>query len=299
MRAVLRWFNQENFVYTLAPPFYERDPVDLFLFEARRGFCEHYASAFVLLLRAAGIPARVVTGYQGGTINPRGGYMIVRQSDAHAWAEALIDGSGSASTPPRRWRRRASRCGSAPRCRRASRVPFLARLDMTWLKQVQLAWDAFNHDWRRNVIGFNRERQQTLWRDLRLDQFAPWQLAAMLAGFAVRLGRAWSWPGSSGSAASRSAPSRCGTTLIAGLRAPGCRASRTRARLPSRTRAAARWPQFAIAFTAIGESFAELRYGPPGAPRASAMRWWQRSNAPSMCCRRAARAAATTSFDDP
>ena len=63
-----------------------------FLFDTRRGFCEHYASAFVVLLRAAGIPARVVTGYQGGEINPRGGYMIVRQSDAHAWAEALIDG---------------------------------------------------------------------------------------------------------------------------------------------------------------------------------------------------------------
>ena len=64
----------------------------MFLFDARRGFCEHYASAFVLLLRAAGIPARVVTGYQGGELNPRGDYMIVRQSDAHAWAEAIIDG---------------------------------------------------------------------------------------------------------------------------------------------------------------------------------------------------------------
>ncbi len=68
--AVLAKFNQEQFVYTLAPPFMDRDPVDLFLFDERRGFCEHYASAFVLLLRAAGIPARVVTGYQGGTVNP-------------------------------------------------------------------------------------------------------------------------------------------------------------------------------------------------------------------------------------
>ena len=92
IRAVLTKFNREEFVYTLAPPFMEHDPVDMFLFDARRGFCEHYASAFVLLLRAAGIPARVVTGYQGGMMNPRGSYMIVRQSDAHAWAEAMIDG---------------------------------------------------------------------------------------------------------------------------------------------------------------------------------------------------------------
>src|SRR5205814_9538910 len=88
----LDWFGRESFVYTLAPPLLEGDTVDKFLFDSRRGFCEHYAGAFVVLLRAAGIPARVVTGYQGGEINPNGDYMIVRDSDAHAWAEALIDG---------------------------------------------------------------------------------------------------------------------------------------------------------------------------------------------------------------
>src|SRR4030095_5093518 len=67
---MLDWFRRESFVYTLAPPLLEGDTVDKFLFDARRGFCEHYASAFVVLLRAAGIPARVVTGYQGGEINP-------------------------------------------------------------------------------------------------------------------------------------------------------------------------------------------------------------------------------------
>src|SRR4029078_7478890 len=84
--------HDEQFFYTLAPPLLEEDPVDTFLFDTRRGFCEHYASAFVVMLRAAGISARVVTAYQGGEINPRGGYMIVRQSDAHAWAEAIVDG---------------------------------------------------------------------------------------------------------------------------------------------------------------------------------------------------------------
>jgi len=84
--AVLNWFHEENFVYTLSPPLIDHDAVDGFLFDTRRGFCEHYAGAFVLLMRAAGIPARVVTGYQGGEMNPEGEYMIVRDSDAHAWA---------------------------------------------------------------------------------------------------------------------------------------------------------------------------------------------------------------------
>ena len=92
--AILERFHDEPYVYTLTPPLLEGDPdpVDAFLFDTRRGFCEHYAGAFVVLLRAAGIPARVVTGYQGGEMAPDGEYMIVRQSDAHAWAEAIVDG---------------------------------------------------------------------------------------------------------------------------------------------------------------------------------------------------------------
>ena len=108
-RAVLAYFGHEPFVYSLSAPLLEGRPDrPVFLFETRRGFCEHYASAFVVMLRAAGIPARVVTGYQGGEMNPNGGYMIVRQSDAHAWAEAMIDGRGSATTRPPPSRRRAS-----------------------------------------------------------------------------------------------------------------------------------------------------------------------------------------------
>ena len=83
----LEFFNREPFVYTLQPPLLGTKPVDEFLFETRRGFCEHYASAFSLLMRAAGIPARVVTGYLGGDENPVDGFYTVRQSDAHAWAE--------------------------------------------------------------------------------------------------------------------------------------------------------------------------------------------------------------------
>jgi transglutaminase-like putative cysteine protease len=258
--AVLQWFRNEQFFYTLAPPLLEEDPVDMFLFDTRRGFCEHYASAFVVMLRAAGIPARVVTGYQGGEINPRGGYMIVRQSDAHAWAEAIIDG---------RWQRFDPTAAVAPaRVERglfgsvaaSEPVPFFARQDGGWLKGAQLAIDAINHQWRRNVIQFNRDRQRALWREWRLDQFAPWQIAAgVSAALLIWAGGVFAW-----FAARRKRQERALT-----LWNDVCRRL-ARAGLPRLTyegplafaeRAATRWPQFEIAFRAIGDSFAALRYG--------------------------------------
>jgi hypothetical protein len=258
IRAILQWFHEEEFVYTLAPLYLERDPVDMFLFDTRRGFCEHYASAFVLLLRAGGIPARVVTGYQGGSVNPRGGYLIVRQSDAHAWAEAIVDG---------RWRRYDPTAAVAPSrievglggsLPAGAPVPFYA--DVEWVNNLRLAWDAFNYDWRRNVAGFDRDRQRALWRDWKLDQFAPWQVVALVAGIVF----AW------------------GSLVVGWLMWKRRRQERAlvlwddlnrrlaRAGLPRQphegplayaTRASTRWPQFAIAFAAIGESFAMLRYG--------------------------------------
>ena len=87
-------FTQQPFYYTLTPPKLADDSVDGFLFDTKRGFCGHYASAFATLMRAAGIPARVVTGYQGGTFNRFADYWIVRQSDAHAWDEVWIEGRG-------------------------------------------------------------------------------------------------------------------------------------------------------------------------------------------------------------
>src|SRR5207237_3317149 len=90
--TILHRFARENFVYTLDPPALGANSIDEFLYGTRAGFCEHYAGSFVFLMRAAGIPARVVTGYQGGELNPLDGYLIVRQSDGHAWAEIWLAG---------------------------------------------------------------------------------------------------------------------------------------------------------------------------------------------------------------
>jgi transglutaminase-like putative cysteine protease len=185
IRAVLTWFTTEPFVYTLAPPLLDRDPVDMFLFDSRHGFCEHYASAFVVLLRAAGIPARVVTGYQGGEMNPRGNYMIIRQSDAHAWAEALIAGEWRRFDPTGAVAPSRIEIGLGGAMPIGEPVPLLARLEVGWLKGAQLAWDAFNHDWRRNVVGFNYDRQRSLWRQWKLDRLEHWQYVAMVSALAA------------------------------------------------------------------------------------------------------------------
>jgi transglutaminase-like putative cysteine protease len=258
--AVLKWFHDESFFYTLAPPLLEEDPVDAFLFDSRRGFCEHYASAFVVLLRAAGIPARVVTGYQGGEINPRGGYMIVRQSDAHAWAEAIVDDQWqrfdpTAAVAPSRIER-----GLFGAVAANEPVPLFARQDGSVLKDLQLAIDAFNHEWRRNVIQFNRDRQRALWREWKLDTFAPWQVAiAASIALLAWAGGVFAW-----FAARRKRQERALTLwndVCRRLARAGLPRFNYEGPIAFAGRAASRWPQFDIAFRAIGESFAVLRYG--------------------------------------
>jgi transglutaminase-like putative cysteine protease len=99
VKRALDWV-RTDFVYTLDTPLLGRNSVDEFLFDEQAGFCEHFSSAFVVLMRASGIPARVVTGYVGGYRNPVGGYWLVRRSDAHAWAEVWLEGRGWVRVDP-------------------------------------------------------------------------------------------------------------------------------------------------------------------------------------------------------
>ena len=263
IRAVLQWFRAEQFFYTLSPPLLAGpNPVDAFLFDSRRGFCEHYASSFVVLLRAAGIPARVVTGYQGGEINPNGGYLIVRQSDAHAWAEALIGGKWRRFDPtgavaPSRIERGLG--GALPT---SEFVPFLARLDHGWVKEMQLAWDAFNHDWRRHVVGFNYDRQRSLWRGWKMDQLPPALVTAIVAAMiglwgAGMLGLISWWRRRESDRARLLWDALCRRLAQAGLPLQPHEGP-----LAFGARAAARWPDLAVAFRVIADSYALLRYGP-------------------------------------
>ena len=265
--AVLARFRNEKFVYTLVPTLLGDNPVDEFLFDSRRGFCEHYAGAFVVLLRAAGIPARVVTGYQGGQINPDGGYLIVRQSDAHAWGEALLDGvwqrfDPTAAVAPSRVER-----GLGAALPLGEPVPYLARLDMTWLKSLRLRWDAINYQWQRGVVGFNVERQRDLLRDLGLDTAHPWQLVVFAAVALSVWGAALL-----GFARMRAMHSDPAVALWSRacrrLSRAGLRRRPDEGPLEYTERAALRWPQCSALLQRIGETYALLRYGPESKDRA-------------------------------
>lgn len=177
VRAAQRFFRDGGFTYTLQPGLLPpATALDSFLFKTRKGFCEHYAAAFSTLLRAAGIPARIVVGYQGGEFNDWGGYYNVKQSDAHAWSEIWIDHKG--------WQREDPTAVVAP-----ERVSFGAesfaqlsalgplsgqsRLDQLsqlggrtgwrWLvRNTVLAWQSVDQQWNLLVLGYNQDQQETL-----------------------------------------------------------------------------------------------------------------------------------------
>ena len=161
--AALQLFAEQNFVYTLRPPLLGANAVDDFLFTTRQGFCEHYASAYVVLMRAAGVPARVVAGYQGGEINPIDGTLGVRQSDAHAWAEIWIAGQGwvrvdpTAAVAPSRIER-----GIDAALPASDPLPAFVRLDSDWLRGLRNRWEATNNRWNQWVLGYNPQRQREL-----------------------------------------------------------------------------------------------------------------------------------------
>ena len=196
---MLAKFRDEEYFYTLEPPRLELNSVDDFLFNTRRGFCEHFASAFTMLARAAGIPARVVTGYQGGEYNPMSGYLLIRQSEAHAWSEVWLEGRGwvrvdpTAAVAPQRVERAAR--SRALGGRRA--VPGRFLRESALLTQMRLAWDAANTFWNNQVVAFGEAQQRWLLERLNIGD-ADWEelgialvlaLVAFFAGMSAYL--AW------------------------------------------------------------------------------------------------------------
>ena len=175
---------RREFAYTLDVPMAGRNEVDDFLFDRKQGYCEHFSSAFVVLMRAAGIPARVVTGYAGGYRNPIGDYWLVRKSDAHAWAEIWL--------PARGWVRVDPTAAVAPERvfdtiadRRPGRI---AGLDA--LVPMFNAGDWLRRGWNDFVLGFNAQRQQRLLKPLGLEKLGAGGLAALFAALA---GLALAW----------------------------------------------------------------------------------------------------------
>ena len=180
VQRALNMFGRDGFAYTLSPPALGRDPVDDFLFGTRAGFCEHYSSAFVVLMRALGIPARVVTGYQGGEPNPVDGFWVVRQADAHAWAEVWLDGSG--------WTRVDPTAAIAPdriergvRAARPASAGLAAVADIPMLRSWRLNLEAVSNAWNQWVLSYDRARQLQLLQRLGLPVNDWLELVGMMA----------------------------------------------------------------------------------------------------------------------
>ena len=172
INLVLRFFHDQQFSYTLEPPLLGEHAVDEFLFTTRAGFCEHYAGAFVVLMRAMGIPARVVTGYQGGDVNPVDGYMEIHQSDAHAWAEVWAQGRG--------WVRIDPTAAVAPERVQKNLTSVIPRTTLgglltlntghgSLLGTLRLNWAAMNNAWNQWVLNYSPEKQKSFIQSLGFD----------------------------------------------------------------------------------------------------------------------------------
>ncbi|MCU1716963.1 DUF3488 and DUF4129 domain-containing transglutaminase family protein [Pseudomonas sp. 5P_3.1_Bac2] len=164
--AVLEHFNQQPYHYTLRPQVLGENSIDEFLFDTRAGFCAHYAGAMTFVLRAAGIPARVVAGYQGGEYNPQGNYLQVRQYDAHAWVEYWQAGQGWVSVDPtfavapeRINLGLEQALGDEQNLLEQSPFSPLSYRNLGWLNQLRLGWDNLNYAWQRWVLGYQGQQQ--------------------------------------------------------------------------------------------------------------------------------------------
>jgi transglutaminase-like putative cysteine protease len=265
VNAVLAMFRQQPFYYTLNPPKLSDNSVDEFLFDTKRGFCGHYASAFAALMRAAGIPARVVTGYQGGTLNPYGDYWILRQSDAHAWTEVWIDGRGwtridpTAAIAPDRVERALADAVSAE-------DPLASRWQRNtpWFAGARLRLDLLREIWRERILDFNQDSQRKLLEMLKIPE-PDGQKLVMVLGAAMALAFAWLiWQIQRGLAPpSKDVAGRTYARLCAKLAAAGI------ARMPHEgaeayaLRVAQLRPDLADTVTALCRHYSALRYAAP------------------------------------
>ena len=196
LQTVLERLRNGGYRYTLEPGLFGQHSADEFWFDRKQGFCEHIAASFVILMRAAGVPARVVTGYQGGELNALDGFFVVRQSDAHAWAEVWMNGRGwvrvdpTAAVAP-------GRVGTLQRLqaqRGAIANAMLGRFSPGLVLRLRATWDAVNNRWNQWVLNYSQERQFDLLRAIGFSSPAWEDLSYLLIGIVVAAslaGAAW------------------------------------------------------------------------------------------------------------
>ena len=263
IERVLGRFRSEPFSYTLDPPPLGSDPVDEFLFETRAGFCEHYASAFTVLMRAAGLPARVVVGFQGGDPNVYGGYLLVRQSHAHAWSEVWFPDEGwvrvdpTAAIAPERIR--SGLDGALPSSARRGR----SFLNLPWVLKAREAYDAVRAGWNQAVVGFSSAQQASV-----LDHLG-WTGSPVL-GLAVGLSVGFAVAGLALYALQHFRRRRATTDRLAQawarvcgrLAATGWPPELAEGALDYSRRVGRGLPAEAVSIAALADTYLRLRYGP-------------------------------------
>jgi protein-glutamine gamma-glutamyltransferase len=262
-QRVLRYFRESGFTYSLTPPRLDYDSVDDLIFNTRLGFCGHFASAYVTLMRAAGVPARVVTGYLGGEWNAIGGYYLVRQADAHAWAEVWLDGTGWTRIDPtavvapgrieRSLRDLLPDSGSA-----SARIMNAAG----WLRDIAARWDAANSWWQERVINFNLNAQLNLLAKLGLHDVDY----RHMAGFLLAGGLLWAtltawWLAQQHRGPRLPAAGQRWADFQAHIRKNGSAVSAADPPLALAQRAAALWPHCTDEICAFTDCYLALRYG--------------------------------------
>ncbi len=173
LHQVMRRFIDEAYFYTLSPPPVGRAQIDDFLFDNKQGFCVHYASALTFMARAAGIPARMVTGYQGGEFNPNGGYVSVYQYMAHAWSEVWLEGKGwvrldpTAMIAPSRILDGFDATFNSDESYLADNPFSTHRMkEVPWLNELRMRLASIDYYWSVWVLGFDSERQEGLLNQL-------------------------------------------------------------------------------------------------------------------------------------
>jgi transglutaminase-like putative cysteine protease len=195
--VLLRQIRSGGYTYTLEPGPYGRDAIDEFWFDRKLGFCEHFATAFVVMMRALDVPARVVTGYQGSDPAPVDGYWIVRQSNAHAWAEYWQPGQGwvrvdpTAAVAPDRIQRGRS---LVPRPGFVSGA--ISSMSPALAAEILRAWEQLNNRWSQSVLNYSRGRQFDLLRELGFSNPSWQDLATLMIGLLATVsgaGAAWAW----------------------------------------------------------------------------------------------------------
>lgn len=266
----LAWLGANGFTYTLSPPALSGDPVDDFLFDTRAGFCEYYAGAFVVLMRAAGIPARVVTGYLGGESNALGDYLIVRQSDAHAWTEVWLEDGGWTRVDPTSVvssERLSTGIGSVAGA--DERLGLMSRVDAGWIRSLGLAWDSANYAWNRLVLGYGPRMQQRLLEIAGLGGIGGYALGVVTV-VAGTLAFAGVWLLAQRARPVRDPVTRAWARALARLARAGIVAGPAEGPRDLGARVARLRPDLAAPFGRIVRLYVALRFRPVAPPGASA-----------------------------